>query len=344
MPTAPGSRNAYIPALNGKLIVDYSRNPKDYAINQVAQIIPVDKQEGYWAKFDPTAHNRILGRENRIWYDGQPRPISEGGKQKHDFVRYRTERYTDTEPFGYLTLEQAEWDVIKQHSNVLASRAMTFRSLEGYRVLADTNNYPAAHTATATALGGGTWASATSANNYIQKSINAASRQILKATNSVVGKEALTMIMSPVVANAIAERPEIREAFIQSQFAESLIQGNGSFNINYGLPPVLYGVKVLVDPLLETTTNENVSGTATTDFAYWNNAVMIVARRGDLTNTGDLGTVFSTLGFFIYKNGEMDLEVFDDPVHKRKIVAMDDHFDTKVIAPLTAYQITAVLS
>lgn len=341
---APGTYANRIPALNGQILIDYSRKVGDFAVNEIVHLIPVDKEIDYYAKFDPSAQSRTLDRNLRLWKDGQPRPISDSGKQSHDFVKYATERQNETLPFGNNLTAQSEWDVIKQHSNVLAVRGMTMRTIDVYTILSTSGNYLSGHTDTATNLAGGKLDVATSANNYIQKAFNGAANQIHKATHGVVGKESLTAIMSPTVAYKLAQTAEVREVYIQSQFADGMLQGNAQWSTNYGLPPKLYGINILVDPTIEVTSKPNLAGTTTKDYVDFLDEIAIVAKKGDLVATSDFATTFATIGLFVYKPEEMLLEVLDDPLNKRKLVSYTDNYDTQMIAPQTAYLITDVLT
>ena len=123
-----------------------------------------------------------------------------------------------------------------------------------------------------------------------------------------------------------------------------MLQGNAQWSTNYGLPPKLYGINILVDPTVETTTKKNLAGTSTTAFIDFLDEIAIVAKKGDLVATSDFATTFATIGLFCYKPEEMLIEVLDDPLNKRKLVSYTDNYDVQMIAKETAYLITDVLT
>jgi hypothetical protein len=344
MPAFSAPATGYIPKLISQLIVDYSRGRNDFAINEIVQITPVDKPQGYYTKFDPTAQARLLSDNLAVWKDGQALPISDQMKQEVDFKPFFCERYAEAAAFGDVTTGVSEWDVIKQHSNIVASRLMLRRTRALYTLLGTSGNYLSGHTATATALGGGVLGGATTANLYIKKTFNAAANQISKATMGLVGKDSLSVIMSPTVAYALSQTSEVHEAMIQSQFAEGQLDGDGKWARNFGLPPKLYGIRVIVDPAIEVTTKQNISSTATGAFVSPENALYFVARKGDLVSTSDFATNFATVTQFVYSPMEMMIDVLPDPINLRKIVRGVDFWDMKIVAPETSYLVTAALS
>lgn len=341
--------NVFVPGFSAgdttRLIVDYSRNPKDFPVNFLASIFNVDLPQGYYAKLDPAAQARLTSSpQHYSWADGQQRPIQVDNEQGFTFESYFAQRYARTQPIGYLTLQNASWDLDATTINVLANQMMTVRTNAFYNLVTNAANYLSTNTASATSLGGGFWGSATVTNRYIQKSLLTAVQQIVLNTVQAVKLSDMTLVIGPTVATAMAASGEIADMMshsytVSKEFLEFKVWAEQTSL--WGLPPTLYGIKVVVDESVENNTQigagNNNAFFAGTDAAY------LMVKRDALNSVAGKGS-FSTYGFFIPKGNEMVVERLDDSLNQRVVHSVTDYWDVQQVAPETAYLITATLS
>jgi hypothetical protein len=342
-----GPNNVYVPAFDtqANLIVNYSRDPKKYLVNQIMTITPVSKPIGKYLRIKPEAQGQLTNQWNvsRRWADGAPRPIQLEGGQKHEWLEFFTERYIESFPIGYQTEQNAIWDIVNTQSKALANRMMTGIALEAYTELRNASNYT--NTATATVAGGGAWSAATSTNRYIQNSLNYALEKIQQSTMNGVQAEDLVLVLSPSVAKQIAASAEIADYMAGSPFSAPFVQGEAFTNQlgNYGMPPMLYGIKVIVDPLVR----DNSALGASTNYEFVANAgvttgsAYLIARQGALGSEAG-GSNFSFLHCFKWTPEEFYTEVIDVPFDKRKVLSVVDNRQVKVVANEAAFLFTAV--
>ncbi len=341
-----GPGNVFVPSFDtqANLIVNYSRDPKKFKINELMTITPVSKPIGKWLRIKPEVQGNITDqwRQSRKWADGAPRPIQLEGGQKHDWFEYFTTRYIESFPIGYQTEENAIWDIIKTQSAALAGRMMTGIALEAYQIMQDSANY--SNTATATVSGGGLWSAATSTNRYIENSLNYALEAIQKSTMNGVSADDLVLVLSPEVAKRIAVSAEVADYMAGSPFSGLYLQGEAFKQQlgNYGMPSVLYGIKVIVDPLVRDTAALGATSNpvfladgSPTPSAY------LISRQGSLGSEAG-GSNFSFLHCFKYTPEEFYTEVVDIPFDKRKVLSVIDNRQVKVVASESAVLITGI--
>lgn len=341
----PGANNTYAPSFDttGNLIVGFSRNLKNFRVNQYAQITPVKKSYGLFARFNPITNTRVQGvaGDNNAWPDGNDAPEGPVGNQEFEFVPYLTERFTEPARLGYKAVEQAAFDIKKFSVDGLGTQLMTRRTVLGLAALLNTSVYPSNHVSTATTLGGGFWSAGTIVNPIVQRTLMAAARQIEIDTASVVDYTQLSLIINPQTADSIARSAEIRDFIAQNPLVLAQIRGNEkNQNAQYGLPDQLYGMKLIVENTVLTTTNRNAT-TADTNYALGANQAIIVARPGDLVQDFS-GRSFSTLHFFMYE--EMNAEYFDDVQNRVHKMRVSDDYAAQVVSPLTGFLINNILS
>lgn len=336
--SAPSATNVFTPTFDGQLVIDYSRNEKKFALNQYISQVPVNALTGYYLRITPDNAIRILSSNlaDIVWPDGNDAPTGEWNQQEHEFFAYLCTRYAPSVKLGYQMAEQAMWDIKKSHQAMLAQQVMTARSIKAMTVLTDTAQYASTHTATATASGGGYWSAGTLTAKYIQKSIQYGARQITLDTNSVVNYKDLVLIVNPKLAVAMATSSEISEYLAQSPVASEILTGEGNLNSAYGLPPQLYGVKLVVEDASKVV--QQKGATAAPEFILGDTTAVLVARPGSLTSNAG-GISFSTLTMFVKE--DMQSEMLDDPNNRRHLIRIVDNYDIKVTAPATGYVFTA---
>src|SRR5690606_18143076 len=105
---------------SNKMVIDFARNPNKFAVNKYIQIIPVKKVAGYYLEMTIEEAGRIQHTDlrNFVWYDGMPAPTGEGDTEQFEFKPFETVRYAYPFRLGDLTVENASWDIVAQHSSI----------------------------------------------------------------------------------------------------------------------------------------------------------------------------------------------------------------------------------
>jgi len=336
----PSNFNTYVQdtEATGNLRIEYSRNPKDFSINKYCQIIPVSKQTGlYW---DITAEEaaRVLTTGENAWPDGAPRPMGAGETESFRTKDYRAMRKAFDCPIGFATADQASWDIAAQHMRIQAARAMTNRTIAVVTAMTTTGNYSAAHTADAASIGGagGTWAASTTTTLNIKRGLMYAVNQIQKSTLGAVKVSDMNLVVSPELAAVMSESGEISDYVKNSPYSGPVIEGKWGSIENRGLPEYLYGVRVVIEDAVKTTSRRGA--TAAKSFVLGNATAVLCSRVGGLEGTE--GPTFSSIGLFAYREEDMLVEKVPDPINKRFIVSVVDTVDAQMLAPASAFLFT----
>lgn len=312
-----GQYDVYIPGFGGKdranLIISYARDPKKFAVNGLATRTPTNKENGNFLVLRPEAQARVgLDPNYYIWQDGQDFPKGNYNAQDFRAVPYQCIRRATPDYLGDLTKEQAVWPIEATKLDNLAHIMMTLRATVYYTLMLNPLNYLSSHVKTATqwsslngATGGG-WAQGTPENPIIQRTMRNVANQIRQDTLAAVDYHQLTLIISPSAAINMAASSEINWMLAQSRFALAQVQGDDdNQNGNWGLPKKLYGMNLIVDPTVRTTSPRlQVPGTYSDVMEY--NTALFVAAPGALgDNTGQVNSGFSSTHMFVYNGKEM---------------------------------------
>lgn len=318
-PVYPGGSNTYIPnhrATNG-LVIGYSRNVKDFALNSYIQIKPVSEDQGRYLRITAEEAGRILDSDlsDFVWPDGADRPQNNDGTELFAFDGYRTKRYDFSYRLGRKANQQAAWDIAKTHQNIKAQQCMTGRTVRVHSVLAANSSWEANHRKDVATIGtnAGTWAASTTVRQDIKRSLNYAAEQIMLSTLSVVKKKDLRLVMSPNTAHAISECQEVVDYIKASPEAYGQIKGGGRWS-QWGLPDSLYGFEIVVEDAVKVTSRRGAA-TATRSFVCPDTVAYLISRPGELVAPAGDGPNFSTICYFAYE--EMTVEEFDDDKNRR---------------------------
>lgn len=347
----PSVNNTYVRSLSTRLVTQFSRNPKDFALNRYIQIKDVSKGAGYYLKLDPSNAARIRGGASGmnefVWPDGQPRPRRNNGTSEFKFADYTTERFDYDFSLGNKSKEQAEWDVSQVNIDDLAQKAMTGRTLRVQEVLANNANYLASHIQNVTALSGasapgtaGNWEQSTTTRMDIKKSLNHGVGLIKRASYGKVGqKKDMILVMNPNTASRVGESQEMVNALIQSPDGLKHFSDSEHFD-NWGIPEKLYGVSVVV----EDTVYENAARGQALDqqYAMPDGAVYLLSRPGQLEAKAGMGQSYSSMMLFIY-NDDLTVETLDDRDNRRTEGHVVDDTAEVMTAPITAVKFTNVV-
>lgn len=341
---APGQMNTFIPnhEESGRLTVDFSRNPSKFALNKYTQVVPIEKPEGYYLKMTLEERGRVPSDTllEYAWADGQDAPTGVDGKESFEYIAFRALRYAYPFQLGHLSVQNATWDILSQHADIHAQKAMTARTVAALKVLTTTANY-GTHTATATAIAGGTWDAATTANPYIRKCIDYAVDLILTDTLAVVGPEDLNLVINPTMAKEMAQSQEIADYVKGSPFALAYLkgdlEGNSPVNRRFGLPETYAGVNLVVEDAVKVTSRKGA--TLAKSYALAAATPFITARPGGLVGMYG-GPSYSSCTGFVVKGDEMAVETMQDTNNRRVTGRVVDHFVYAMTAGITGFAFT----
>lgn len=350
MPAGPlthiGQANTFVKdhAASGRMVIEFSRNPRDFSLPNYVQIRPVQKEAGYYLHIDAAQAGRLVDGDvnDFVWPDGHPRPQPHKNGLEFNFRDFRCIRRNFGQPVGDLAREQADWDVESTQEGIQAQQAMTARARMVNLALDTAANWDADHYVTVTTIPGvgGTWDAALSTNLYIKKSLNYGARKILEATLGKVRRRDLVLVMNPTTALAISETQEIVDHVKQSPEAYGqLVQGEGRWS-EYGLPDKLYGFPVVIEDTVMVTSPKG-SGTTTRSYVMQDGVAYLLSRPGGLVARGG-GPSFSTVTLFAKE--EMTVQRQHDEYNRLLNVDVVDHVGVGLTATAAGFAFRGVLS
>lgn len=337
--------NTYVPSFeaSGEIVVNYSRNPKDFALNSYITLTPVQKSTGYFLQISPDNSMRILSTTSSdfVWPDGNDAPTGTWNTEAFQFAAYSTVRYNYPFRLGYKAVDQAVWKIVAAHAAMAAQQAMTSRTLEVNTLLDAAGSYAATHIFSATTSGGGFWSAGTAANPIIKNSLNYAAQIIQKDTGGVVRPRDLVLVISPAAATQMASSQEIHTYLAQSPAALAQVRGDvPSQNGLWGLPDVLYGYRIVIEDGVYGSTPKGAQ-TFSPGYIKDVNTAWLLARPGQLVGVEGAPS-YSAAHIFVYE--EMTVESKDDPDNRRHTGRVVDDRGAVMVAPASATKITALFS
>jgi len=345
MPAAfPGNINTFIPSFeaSGRLQIEFSRNPESFALNRYVGIKSVTKGEGRYLQITAEEASRVVDEADYTWNDGQDAPSGKDGTESHIFNSYRTERFAYAFRLGDKSVEQADWDILASHARISAQKAMTARTKMALAVLEAIASW-GANTDTSTNLGGGRWDSSSATNQYILKSFNAVKEAIHIATQGAVPPEALRCVINPTAAHKLRESIEIIDYIKQNPTALGTLRGDEFFE-RWGVPPLLYGVRMVVeDAVLGTTRKKITAGTKT--YAMDSDKAFFTAVTEGLENSrepAEGAPTFNTMTLFVLE--DMTVESKRDDDNRRTNARVVDDFEAVLTAPPSGYLVQDILT
>jgi len=353
----PSGYNTFVPSFDasGKLVVAFSRNPKDFPLNRWVTLTPVKRSQGYFLQITAEEAARIINSDlaDFVWPDGNDAPTGLWGDESFNFQPFNTTRYVYPFRIGYKAEQQADWKILAMYAAFKAQQAMTAREVATIGVALNSSNYDSSHVSTATALAGGFLSAGTGTGSggtgspYIKKALMAAAQKIQIDTNGAVKRDDLVWVIDPTLAAAAAQSGEMMDFLKQSPVAMAQVRGDvPSNNGLWGLPDKIYGISVVVDDTVRVTSRKAAAARAA-KYAFVDsngvagNTSLLCARPGQLVSEA-AGPSFGTIHIFSYE--EMTVEQRDDPDNRRIAGRVVDDFGVNVVAPATGYLITHCLS
>lgn len=338
-----------------KLLINYARNPAEYAINQYLTISTVGKIQGIYPKFFAPDQIRLNSQtgDDMIWEDGTPIDLAKvaAGKSRRTHVKYFLTRYKREDTIGYHTIEQSEYDERRLRLNDLTNQLMTLRTLNALTAIFDTtNNWPAASVKTATAWGnvvgtGGTWDTGTTTAPYVKLGLTGIRSRVHLATNGKVKLKDLILGLDPLTAGKIASSQEIHTYLAQQSRSLAVLKGEDpDSNEDWMLPNPMYGFKVIIEATPAVIGNQSDTEDAQ---VYAMNQIatksaFVVARPGGI-DSGMGGAKFSTV-HLLEKSGEAMQPYVEDMGERQKLhyCRVSDMYVVLVAAPESGAIITSI--
>lgn len=344
-PSGGPNGNTYVPSFeaSGEIVVHYSRNPKDFALNSYVTLTPVERSTGYFLQIQPDNSVRILSTTSSdfIWPDGNDAPTGTWNTEAFQFAAFNTVRYSYPFRLGYKTVDQAVWKIVAAHAAMAAQQAMTSRTLEVSTMLDLSSNYAAANVFSATTAGGGFFSAGTAANPIIKNGLNYAAKIIQKGTAGVVRPRDLVLVISPDAATQMAASQEIHTYLAQSPAALAQVRGDvPSQNGLWGLPDVLYGYRVAIEDAVYGTQPKGAQ-TFSPGYIKDQNTAWLLARPGQLIGVEGAPS-YSAAHIFVYE--EMTVETKDDVDDRRHAGRVVDDRGAVMVASASATKFTNLFS
>lgn len=350
MPTQfPGAYNTFVAnhEATRSMVVDFSRNPSAFPVNRYIQVVPVDEPTGYYLAMTVEERGRIRNTDGSEfkWADANDAPSGQDGTESFEYKAYRQERYAFPFRFGDMTVKNASWDIVAQHSAIKAQQAMTHRTQQVVTLLTTSANYPSANTSAVSSISGnsGAWNQSTVARQDIKRSLNFAAETILDATLTGVKLSDLVLIISSSCARQIAECQEIVDYIKSSPDAKAQLVGDkASLNAKrYGLPDQLYGFDLVIEDTRKVTSKKGATRAVSQIWPVASAA--LVSRPGGLVGVAGAPS-FSTATVFVNKAYEMAVETVDDRANKRTMGRVIDMFDVRMTAGSAGFLFTGAIA
>lgn len=331
----PSASNVFVRDHNAsnKMVIDYARNVKDFAVNKYTQVIPVKKIAGYYLVMTIEEAGRLQHTDlrNFVWYDGQAAPEGLDGLESHEYLSFECQRYAFPFMLGDLTIDQASWDILAHHASIKARQAMTARTQLAVTALTTSTNYASSHYLDVTAITGntGNWAQSTSARQDIKRSLNTAAEVILDDTLAAVNPADLQVVISSALAADLAQSQEIVDYIKGSPDAYAQVRGElPNRNAYYGLPEKLYGFDIVIEATRKVTTKKGATVSRSQVLAK--GTPFMCSRPGGLVGVADAPN-FSTCCIFAQE--EMTVETLRDAPNRRTTGRVVENMVAKLTAP-----------
>jgi len=340
--TYPSAYNTFVrdhDATN-KMVIDFARNVSKFAVNKYTQVIPVKKVAGYYLEMTIEEAGRILSTslDQFVWYDGQSAPEGAEGTEKFEYKAYETLRYAFPFLLGDLTIDQASWNILAQHSSIKARQAMTARTQSAITVLTTSGNYASDHQSAVASITGnsGTWAASTTARQDIKRSFHHAAEKILDDTLAAIELDDLLVVISSGLAAKLAQCQEIVDYVKGSPDALAQVRGElPGENAIYGLPDKLYGFPLVVEKTRKVTSRKGATRAASSILG--DATSFMCARPGGLVGVADSPN-FSTCVNFALE--ELTVETLRDAPNRRTLGRVVDNYVYKMVAPVSGFLFT----
>lgn len=356
--------NSYHPVATN-YVISYSRRKEQFKLARYAQLVEAPAPSFFYFEVDRDfavrVHNSTAATD--VWNDGAKRPERDDNQMAFREIQATCFRYNVMSRLGDIALNMAQkqWQAKTQVLNGLVSQAMTRRTWNvwrgigtgtgGWLGLDTASTWPSYSTAAANDLnqGAGSWEDASSdpadaSYLAIKKSLNEAANRIFRNTNGVVKWNDLRLVVHPDTARVMANTGEIRDFYKYGGNWKGATEGPTNYNEEYGLPPKLYGIEVVVEDAMAVTDLQTAAptdmSTSRTFIKGKTNAVLL-SRQGAIDAAA--GPSFSTFQLWWYDQ-QMAVETFADPKHRYTEFHVSDYYAPVAPALVSGFNITNVVS
>lgn len=349
----PGATNV-LPQASGQ-VIEYIRKPKEFPINKYAQFVETPTPNGAYAYVDPDQPVRIVNEAEFAFEDGDARPTGNANQLAYQWIPFRTFRRTYPWTLGDQAIEVhkqfSKIDLVAQNAGSVASQAMTNRTNRVVGMMQTASNW-GNNTADCNVINGGygNWRNASGdplSPNYlaIKRSLGNACKIIRLATNGMVKRKHLKLILSLGLAELMADTSEIYDYVKYGPHSQGAQRGTDrDMDEDGGLPPELYGVEVCIEDSPLVNIYPNSSGTAASItagnrvFAKNDTTAMLVSRVGGIE--GSYGAPsFSTIQIYFF-GAPMQVEQFPDKKNLRVEGYVTENFYEVLAAPASGFLFT----
>lgn len=341
---APSATNVFIAnsQATGGLVLSHSRNPDDFPFNEYIKSHQVKQPKGFY-KFYRAENAARISQDvdaRHGWAYGAPRPTGFDQPELFREQSYETFRHSFSYGHAREEVDFADFDILAHSRAMVAQQLMTLRGTQISLALQNANWSDFGTTATATSLSGGTWNNATPENAYITKGLTKAVATVKRATLGTAKFKDFVLVMNPYTATDLGATQELHAQYKQSVFAHALVERDAKLFNEYGIPPVIAGLKVVVDDTVRITSKDGASSLSS-GYTIPDNTLYIVTRPGKLNTTGTIAT--STIVMF-WCEDEMTVEEQLDTNNRRYTGSVTQAVDIQVVDARCGFQITGVLS
>ncbi len=341
----PSASNVFIRDhdASNKMVVDFARNINDFAVNRYVQVVPTKKTAGYYLEMTIEQAGRVQNEDlsDTVWPDGAPAPDGMDGLESFGWKPFSTKRHIFPFVLGNLTVEQASWDIVAQHSSIHSRRAMTSRTQKCITALTTQANYPSGHVLDVTGISGnsGNWLQSTTGRQDIKRTLETAIELILDATLSAVDPDDLQLVINTPLAAYLSQTQEIADYIKGSPEAYAQIRGElPNRNKFYGLPDKLYGVHIEVEKTRKVTSRKGA--TRAVSPVLPTATPFLCARPGSLIGIEGAPS-FSTCTLFAYT--EMEVYTKADKDNERTMGRVVENHTAIITAPTSGILFTNVV-
>lgn len=345
--------NGFIPSATGQAI-SYIRNPDEFQVNNYVQYLEAPETQGYYAVIDRDTPARVVTDEEYDFEDGAERPVTPYNGLFFAWQNFRTKRRNVGTVLGDQAVEMAQdaWKALEHHIGAISQIAITLRTWRVIQLLEATGNWNG-NTADANVLnnGAGNWTTSSddpNNTNYnaIKRSLIEAVRRILISSRGFVRARDLVLLVSPGLAQAMANTGEIHNYLRNSgPFSLGVLEGKEpNLNEDWGIPKILYGIPVIVEDAVRVTDRPTAAGGVGTGASSnastikADTSAVLMSRKGGID--GQYGSPsFSTLQVYWFQY-LMSIFAWHEPRNARTLVDATEQYIEVLAAPESGFLIT----
>jgi len=342
----PSGYNTFVPNTDAtnNLVIDFSRNPREFALPGYVQYVKVDKNVGLYIEMTIEQAGRVLADDGAdyAWPYGDPAPSGKGHRESFEFKPYKTQRFAPTDSYPQEAPEQADWPLLAQASRHNAQVAMTLRTMRTLNVLLNESAYPTGHVEDVVDIEGvtGFLDESTVNRSDIKRALDHMADQIKMQTLGSVKGHQLVAVMNPTVARQLSVTQELRDYLKQSPAAKETLVGNLGPLAQFGFPETLYDYRIVVEDAVRVPTRKGAS-TVQKNYVLGDDVILMLSRPGGLEGI-DGAPSFSTATLFMKE--ELTVESKHDTDNRLEWTRVVDDFAPVLTAPLAGALIKNPLS